>query len=189
MPESISSERPSDFPTTCAIALKEWAAVVLGLLEGRHSILLRKGGIHEGGFHLEHERFFLFPTYEHQKPDFIRPEHHDLISHSASWGASAGRLILPAYAEVVSAQEARTLAALRGLSEFHIWSDLYLEMRLAYKPEKPLHVILLRVFRLPDPPIIRVTEAHGGCVSWVPLEDECSVYKPTPVLPRPNMVQ
>src|SRR5690606_840280 len=51
------------------VALKEWAVVCDLLLEGKCSLLLRKGGVHEdrgpGRFELEHERFTLYPAWEH----------------------------------------------------------------------------------------------------------------------------
>jgi hypothetical protein len=57
------------------IGLKEWAAVCTALETGRQMVLLRKGGIYEsaGEFEIEHRRFFLFPSYLHQKPDQIKP--------------------------------------------------------------------------------------------------------------------
>ncbi len=61
-------------------ALKEWAAVVLALEQGVHTVLLRKGGISEdtGNFNLDHSRFLLYPTFEHQKPQFLKPGHAHL---------------------------------------------------------------------------------------------------------------
>ena len=49
-------------------ALKEWATVVNALENGDQTVLLRKGGILEdsSGFVVESEKFFLFPTFEHQ---------------------------------------------------------------------------------------------------------------------------
>ena len=51
------------------IAFKEWAVTVRALAEGEQLVTLRKGGIREPGkhFELEHERFFLYPTFDHQR--------------------------------------------------------------------------------------------------------------------------
>jgi hypothetical protein len=59
----------------CHYALKEWSVTVDSLLAGRQILLLRKGGIHEqhNGFHLEHRRFFLFPTHVHQSLHTLHP--------------------------------------------------------------------------------------------------------------------
>ena len=45
-------------------AFKEWAVVCAALATGQQSLILRKGGIHEGrdGFRVEHREFWLFPT-------------------------------------------------------------------------------------------------------------------------------
>jgi len=50
-------------------ALKEWATIVNALENGDQTVLLRKGGILEdsSGFVVESEKFFLFPTFEHQE--------------------------------------------------------------------------------------------------------------------------
>ena len=60
---------------TSSIALKEWAAVVEALARGQQTLLLRKGGVGDPGetFELAHREFFLFPTFEHQKREQIRP--------------------------------------------------------------------------------------------------------------------
>ncbi len=56
------------------IAFKEWQVVCDALASGRQTILLRKGGIHEGreGFSFAHESFFVFPTRFHAQGDQVR---------------------------------------------------------------------------------------------------------------------
>ena len=51
------------------IAFKEWAVTVRALAEGEQLVTLRKGGIREPAKHfsLDHERFFLYPTFDHQR--------------------------------------------------------------------------------------------------------------------------
>ena len=48
-------------------ALKEWAVTVRALAEGEQLITLRKGGLREDNkhFEIEHDRFFLYPTFDH----------------------------------------------------------------------------------------------------------------------------
>ena len=57
-------------------ALKEWATIVNALENGDQTVLLRKGGILEdsSGFVVESERFFLFPTFEHQEKKHLKPQ-------------------------------------------------------------------------------------------------------------------
>ena len=59
------------------IALKEWAVTVRALAEGEQLLTLRKGGIREEHkhFELEHDRFFLYPTFDHQRNDVVREAH------------------------------------------------------------------------------------------------------------------
>ena len=56
------------------IAFKEWAVTVRALAEGEQLLTLRKGGIREPDkhFNVEHERFFLYPTFDHQRADLVR---------------------------------------------------------------------------------------------------------------------
>ena len=44
---------------------------------GRAALTLRKGGIREENkhFEIEHDRFFLYPTFDHQRNDLVRPSH------------------------------------------------------------------------------------------------------------------
>ena len=59
------------------IAFKEWAVTVRALAEGEQLLTLRKGGIREDGkhFELQHDRFFLYPTFDHQRNDLVRASH------------------------------------------------------------------------------------------------------------------
>ena len=62
-------------------ALKEWAVVCRALEEGRQVLLLRKGGILEyrQGFKVKHDRFLLFPTYEHQSKDHLQADYSNKL--------------------------------------------------------------------------------------------------------------
>ena len=59
------------------IAFKEWAVTVRALAEGEQLVTLRKGGIREPNkhFEVEHDRFFLYPTFDHQRRDLVRESH------------------------------------------------------------------------------------------------------------------
>ena len=58
-------------------AFKEWAVTVRALAEGEQLLTLRKGGIREDNkhFEIEHDRFFLYPTFDHQQNDLVRDSH------------------------------------------------------------------------------------------------------------------
>lgn len=66
--------------TLTSPGLKEWSAAVHALLDGRQTVLLRKGGIHEKRFEVAAPRFLLFPTVAHSHLDRVRPEHRGTSS-------------------------------------------------------------------------------------------------------------
>ena len=70
------------------IAFKEWSVTVRALAEGEQLVTLRKGGIREENkhFELEHERFFLYPTFDHQRNDLVRESHHPELRRALEEG-------------------------------------------------------------------------------------------------------
>ncbi len=70
------------------IALKEWAVTVRALAEGEQLVTLRKGGIRETDkhFRLEHSRFFLYPTFDHQSYDLVRESHRPELQRALEEG-------------------------------------------------------------------------------------------------------
>jgi hypothetical protein len=164
-------------------ALKEWAAVVEALATGRQTVLLRKGGVEEegGGFRIEHPEFFLYPTFEHQHRRFIRPEFLGDFDRALTAQPPGEAVLIKAYAVVGAYFSVRNLDTLRALSEFHIWNEDFLRMRIAYKPEKPLHLVALRVHALP-PVTLPFRVEYRGCKSWVELDRELSTAGAEPAL-------
>ena len=70
------------------IAFKEWAVTVRALAEGEQLLTLRKGGIREPEkhFQLEHDRFFLYPTFDHQRTDLVRESHRPELARALEEG-------------------------------------------------------------------------------------------------------
>ena len=70
------------------IAFKEWAVTVRALAEGEQLLTLRKGGIREPDKHfaLEHDRFFLYPTFDHQRTDLVRESHEPELRRALEEG-------------------------------------------------------------------------------------------------------
>jgi hypothetical protein len=151
------------------IALKEWAVVCDLLLDGKLAILLRKGGIHESGgpgvFELEHPRFLLYPTWAHQKLEMVQPRFHSRVQVQAE----PGTVTLAGMAEVGRIWQVQDRAALDLIENLHCWTAAQIDMRFHYKPENPLYLMALRVYRLTRPKTVANTAAYGGCRSWVPL--------------------
>lgn len=163
------------------IALKEWATVCRALQTGRQMLLLRKGGIYEsaGEFELEHRRFLLFPTYLHQNLAMLKPEAHAGLEPRS---AEPAQVTLSSAAEVTDIVPLASRAQMRELDAEHVWTDPLIDMRFNYRPENPLYLLLVRMYRLHAPVTIENTPAYAGCKSWVPLGQEIGTGDVLPVL-------
>ncbi|WP_028609899.1 DUF1802 family protein [Paenibacillus harenae] len=167
------------------VALKEWAVSVKALKEGEQIIVLRKGGIIEEtrDFQLISPSFYLMPAYEHQKAHLLKPGFADgLDAVPPGWPQEMTKIKLEAYAEAAEDIEITDQETLDRLRDFHIWTDEFVEERLRWKKTKPLHLLLLRVYRLAEPVEILMRPAYNGCKSWVKLEEGPPTPKLIPVL-------
>lgn len=163
-------------------ALKEWAIVCKALEEGRQVLLLRKGGIMEyrQGFEIKHNKFLLFPTFEHQSKEYIQPDYIDnldiILQHQLTDPyhptANSGRNKLTLYAEVIDVKEVNDKSLIRKLEKYHIWNDRYVNLRMDYNPKKPMSVLLLRVYKMNNPIEVDIIPEWAGCRSWVSIEFE-----------------
>ncbi len=169
------------------IALKEWAVLIDAIAKGEQILLIRKGGIADPGegFHLKQREFFLYPTREHQKEEFLRPEFRPRLRGPAP---ESGSVPLRVYAGVALQKEVKDLSVLAGLEKYHLWSREFLEQRQGYKPELPSQVLVLRgyVLRRAVPHAVRPEEA--GCKSWVELGEEISFEGADPVMENRRFV-
>ena len=139
------------------IAFKEWAVTVRALAEGEQLLTLRKGGIREENkhFELEHERFFLYPTFDHQRNDLVRESHHPELRRALEEGVwpdeepppkallqdggipQPDRVRLRAWAEVTDHVTINDRRTLDSLSPYYIWTPDYAEKRLALEAPSP----------------------------------------------------
>ncbi|MDX6641250.1 MAG: hypothetical protein QOF12_2261 [Solirubrobacteraceae bacterium] len=183
------------------IAFKEWAVTVRALAEGEQLLTLRKGGIREPQrhFRVEHERFFLYPTFDHQRNDLVRASHQPELRRALEEGvwaegepppealaqdggiAQPDRVRIRAWAEVAAHWTVTDPRTVDALSPFYVWTSDYAEKRLAWKRRHPLHVVLLRTYRIPRPVTVKVKEEFGGCRSWLEIPRDLP-FEGTPVL-------
>ena len=151
------------------LALKEWSAAVHALLDGRQTVLLRKGGIHEKRFELSAPRFPLFPTVAHTHAERVRPEHRDLLA-SAAADSTDTEVILRGSAKVVAAVEVEHPDGLVEIEPFHIWTAESVRTdRLDFRPKHRLTVLVVQASPLAEPVRLTRTADYAGCKSWVPL--------------------
>lgn len=166
---------------TLQVGLKEWAVLCRALEEGRQVILLRKGGIYEsaGEFEVEHRRFLLFPTYLHQKREHLKPDQHPLLEMRDS---EPEAVRLSAGAHVTDILQLHDRQQMDAIADQHIWTPALVDMRFNYRPENPLYLLIVRVYRLAEPVTIANTPAYAGCRSWVPLDGPVAVRGAIPAL-------
>jgi len=149
--------------------LKEWSAAVHALLDGRQTVLLRKGGIREKRFEVSASRFLLFPTVAHSHAERVRPEHRDLLKASSPDCAAHG-VVLRAGAEVVAAVEVNRPDRLSEIEPLHIWTAESVHAdRLSFRPKHRLTVLVVQAYPLIEPITVARTPDYGGCTSWVQL--------------------
>ena len=170
-----------ELPAKLNVALKEWAAVCSALEEGRQIILLRKGGILEaiGGFELEHPQFFLFPTYLHQNAQMLKEAERKRL---VVLKEEPAEIVLSSAASVSDIIRLRDRAQMDRLDAEHIWTTPLIDMRFGYRPQNPLYLLILRVYRLAKPIAIQNTPEYAGCKSWVPLTGELATSGAAAVL-------
>lgn len=140
---------------------------------GRQSVLLRKGGIIEEtrDFSLVERRFLLFPTYEHQDLDSVQESYREWFRETVAERPRPDVVRISSWAEVTDLFLTHDLDAMLALSGAYAWSEDYIRMRMAYKPRKPMNVVVTRTWKLPSHTDVGVLEHFAGCKSWVPLED------------------
>lgn len=162
-------------------ALKEWAVAVRALERGVSALVVRKGGIREKAFAVPSGRFLLLPGYEHQRPELLKPEYRYLMDDIPDL-KDDGPPRLTSFAEVYGAYEVSEPETLDAMDAHHIWTPEYAESRFKWRPKKPLTVLALRVYLLPEAVELSYREDYGGCRSWIQLEESVSTEGAYPVL-------
>ncbi len=149
-------------------ALKEWDAQVQALMRGEVSLVLRKGGIREirKGFDVNHEAFWLYPTYLHQNAAELRPP----FAAALRPDPDPGTVHFPAWAEVAGVWRIESLDRALALEPLQALSEKAITSRFNYRDKPWIHALLLRVYPQPSVPALPETREMLGCVSWVPFE-------------------
>ena len=162
-------------------ALKEWAVAVKALERGETALVVRKGGIREKAFAVPKTRFLLLPGYEHQRPELLKSEHRHLMDEIPDL-TDDGPLCFSSFAEVAGAYEISEPEDLAAIDPHHMWTSEYAESRFKWRPKKPLTVLALRTYLLPETVELPYVDAYGGCKSWIELQQSVPVEGARPAL-------
>ena len=164
-------------------ALKEWAVAVDALESGKTIVLLRKGGIREEGnqFKVAQDEILLYPTFEHQQPDLLKPEYAGKISPVESgWHPETVRI--GAWAKITDIFMVSYEPSVKALLPYHIWNEQFVSDRLKWKHRQPVYILFLRTYQLAQPKFIPYLPEYGGCKSWIDLVEPVSIADATPAL-------
>lgn len=167
-------------------AFKEWQVVCDALASGRQSILLRKGGIHEGreGFSFAHDSFFLFPTRFHAQLDQVREGH---FVPEKEW-QEGDILEVTHHAEVRFAVTLTNWKTVEKLFPHHIYTEDTIKERFDWEGKGmasgSIHLALVRVAKLAAPWRFAYEKRFGGCRSWIELPEppQHCIENATPVI-------
>lgn len=169
------------------IGFKEWQVVCDALFNGRQSILLRKGGIHEGrqGFSFAHESFFLFPTRFHALADQVREGEVKVLPE---W--QPGEMLrITHHAEAQWAVTLTDWQKVAAIEPHHIYNEATVRDRFDWQGKGmasgSIHLALVRVRQLATPWELPYEARYGGCRSWVNLPEPPTDWRETavPVIP------
>ncbi|TCP55530.1 hypothetical protein EV586_103183 [Tumebacillus sp. BK434] len=170
---SFSLELHSPHLPIKEVALKEWAVCIDAIAKGEQLVLIRKGGITEETreFRLEETSFYLYPTYEHQRSQLIKPQYQARVEATMQ-GVTVPpqEVVITHAAHVVDDITVLAEQDLKRLDPFHIMTHDYAAERLQWRNDKPLHILTVRAYKLTVPKTIPVAEGYLGCKSWITLQ-------------------
>jgi len=167
-----------------AIAFKEWQVICNALAEGRQSILLRKGGIHEGrsGFSFAHDSFLLFPTKFHAQLDHVREGE---FTPEREWQAG-DEFSITHHAKALFAVTLTDWEKVEALFPYHVYTGETLKERFDWEGKGmasgSIHLAFVNVSRLETPVELTYDKRFGGCRSWVEIPEISEPERSMPVL-------
>ena len=160
-----------------AVAFKEWSLVCEALGAGLQSVLLRKGGIAEGGgFGFEHREFYLFPTWFHGQRGKVRVPGVELPAQAPDT-VTVAHVASVEWSGRVSDRE-----AVRRLADLHVLDASVIEERFVYDTKSGslggngIHVAFVRIYRLEPTVTLPMSGKFGGCRSWIEFPDIAATH-------------
>jgi hypothetical protein len=175
--------------TSTPIGFKEWSFICEALGQGAQTIILRKGGIHEGrgGFQFQHDAFWLFPTGFHNQGELLRWTPANPNEIAVPQDEKRQRVDIRYFAKLDQLWRLTDWDKVAALEPFHVWTQETIRDRFAWNEDSCLHVALVRVYKLPADSAVwsfPYIAGYGGCRSWVklPVEGQALEGKLMPVM-------
>lgn len=156
-----------------AIGFKEWQVVCDALASGRQTVILRKGGIHEGraGFSFAHDSFFLFPTRFHAQVDQVT---EGSFQPQPEW-QPGDPIRITHHARALWAKTLTRWDQVEALASYHIYTQELVRERFNWEGKGmatgSIHVALVQIRQLAEPWEFPYASKYGGCRSWVNLPE------------------
>ena len=172
-------------------ALKEWAVLADAMARGEIVAMVRKGGIREqrAGFAVRHDRFLLYPTYFHEKPQELAERFRPRLDAADVARPPEGVIHLRQVADVVAVWRGQELGRLRAIDASHGLAWPAVESRSHYRQRPGVRVVAVRVRPLPALVALPEARRYGGCISWVELDEAVDVGAARPVLDEPELAR
>ena len=163
---------PTPIPTP--IGFKEWTYVCEALGQGQQTLILRKGGIHEGkkGFQFEHSNFWLFPTGFHTQAEQLRWLPDNAAEVVVPQDEEREKVDVRYFAKLHEVWRVTDWEKVAALEPLHVWTEEVVKERFAWNEDSCLHIALVRMYTLPALWSFPYEPRYGGCRSWVKLPAE-----------------
>jgi hypothetical protein len=172
--------------TSTPVGFKEWTFVCEALGQAVQTVILRKGGIHEGrgGFHFQHDEFFLFPTGFHNQGEQLTWIPANAEEVNVPQEEEREKVDVRYFARLHQVWKLTDWDKVSALEPLHVWKSEVVRERFAWNEESSLHVALVRVYKLPQVWSFPYEKGYGGCRSWVklPAEGTALIESATPVM-------
>lgn len=154
---------------------KEWQIICDALKSGTQSLILRKGGIHEGkdGFSFGSiKEFLLFPTRFHAQGDHVKKG--GVFTPGKEW-ENGDVVHFKTLCKVEETYEVTDWEQVKALAPFHQWTESCIKDRFDWQGKGMasgrIHLALLRAYKLEKPIEIEYAKHLGGCRSWLELDN------------------
>jgi hypothetical protein len=155
--------------TSLRTARVEPASVVRAMGEGKQVVLLvhvpAENGDGEARLGIDRLEFFLIP--DDGARDGIRPEHSSLTEGPSD--REGGNVTIRYRAIVTEGMMIIEGTQLRGLSDFHIWTEDSLARRARWDPMDPAFLVTCKVQKL-DPPITIPAKDLDAAGEWLTID-------------------